>query len=250
MSAAALHPLFDLKQKLEVLIALVTGPDEEKRETAAFEASIASHASQLTLLASNLPHAPRAIELACDLLELVALLILLKSTRLVERLGRSPDDPAAREILLKHILEKARALRDEIDVRLLPVRPVPPPGRYGEVLAEGGSDTGGPRMEWVSFEELADSLDQILSELESRPHEVQMDRPTVREMIEKLLALLAARTRFILQAVWGIERAERVTAFLAALDLTYQRKARIEQREAGGDVYVTRGTAGDPGAGA
>lgn len=235
--SAALHPLVHLKGRLEALVDVLRGAIEETREGAALTTVIADYARELTSLATALPPVPRALELASDLIELVSLMILLKSVRLLERIARPPDDPDARAVLLRLIKAKAEALREEIDVRLLPVRPVPRPGLWGaEPMA--GRAVSGSSYEVISLDEIADSLDQVLSEIESTPHAVHMDRPTVAEVIERVLILLSEKTRIVLQRVWGEAAGERVAYFLACLQLAFGKRVVLEQEHPGCDLVM------------
>lgn len=237
--SALLHPLVVLKGRLEALIDLLRDAAEEKREEAAWSTIATSYAGELSLLAEVLPSVPRALELASDLIELVALLVLLKSVRLIERLARPAEDPDARAALLRLIKTKAEALREEIDIRLLPVRPVPRPGLWGAAGPAGRAGAGVPSYEVVSLDEMADALEQVLSEIESAPHAVRMDHPTVAEVIERVLILLSEKARIVLQRVWGEAAGERVAHFLACLQLAFEGRVILEQEQPGFDLIVS-----------
>lgn len=238
MLAPAFGPFFELRRSLDAIIELLRAADEDQRENLAVETSVSTYAERLCHLLGSLSDAPEALDIVSELMDLIALLILLKSARLVEKLLRPPNDEAARAALMRVIRERARALRDEIDARWLPLEPLRPPSEQAEAAGPGPGAQDEVRYEWVSFDEIADTLDQVLGEMERTPHEVRMERPTVQEMIEKLLALLRNGSALVLQQIWGREPLERVAALLATLDLAFRKKVRIEQTEPGAEVYV------------
>lgn len=240
MTALAITPFVELKASLDALIDLLRAEDEEKRENLAIETSVSAYTERLMRVIGHLPDAPGAIDLSSDLMDLVALLVLLKSTRLLERVLRPAEDAGARAQLMRLIREKAKALRMEIDARWLPLEPLRPPREYAAPGDGAPATSGGPRFEWISFDEIADSLDQVLAEMERPPHQIHMEKPTVEEMVERLLAILRERAQIVLQRVWGGDAGGRVAAFLAVLDLAFRKKIRIEQSEPYAGVGILR----------
>jgi segregation and condensation protein A len=215
---------------LDVLLGMVA-----RAELDPTTVPIADVVRQYLLYRASQDHAP---EEAADFVAMASRLMVLKSEALLPRPAPPPaveDEPVDLEDVLaeyRRFKTAAGALREreESGLRSFP-RLAPPP--------ELPPGTG---LDHVTLTKLATIVQDVLTRRPEPAVGVVAREPvTIRDMVERLLALLTQdrRVSFTAFISAGRSRIEVVVAFLAVLEVVRRGRARAEQPAPFGDIYIS-----------
>lgn len=180
------------------------------------------------------------IELFGSLIELVALLILLKSARLLEIIFPTGPTEAERESVLLRIRQKAEELREELRLSTLPLPPGAGMGMGSDETGDVSRDTGHEAYVYVSLTEIAEAFENILALETSVPMNLVLETVTLEAILRKLRVFFLGGATATLQEIWGDQPIERCVTLLASLEMARTKELRLEQDRQFGDVRLVR----------